>query len=108
MTREIYLQHDNARPHISGKTTDAIWRLGFKRLPHPPYSPDLAPSDYWLFGEMKKPLRGKRYGDLKELKRAVDHWVKVTSQNFMPRVLISFQRGMGKMHELRRGFYRKI
>ena len=92
LTRGIYLQHDNARPHVSGKTTDAIRRLGFKCLPHPPYSPDLAPSDYWLFGEMKKPLRGKRYGDLKELKRAVNHWVKVTPPEF-------YAKGIDKLPE---------
>ncbi|KAM8718305.1 hypothetical protein ACLKA7_001005 [Drosophila subpalustris] len=32
--------------------------LGFELLPHPPYSPDLAPSDYWLFADLKKMLRG--------------------------------------------------
>ncbi|EFN85370.1 hypothetical protein EAI_14585, partial [Harpegnathos saltator] len=27
--------------------------LNFELLPHPPYSPDLAPSDYWLFADLK-------------------------------------------------------
>ena len=35
--------------------------LGFECSSHPPYSPDLAPSDYWLFGKMKRPIRGKVY-----------------------------------------------
>ena len=55
-----FLQHDNTKPHVSGKTNKAIPRLVVECFPHPLYSPDLAPSDYWLFGEMKKPLRGKR------------------------------------------------
>ena len=42
LTRGVLLQHDNARPHVSSKTNDAIRRLGFECLPHPPYSPDLA------------------------------------------------------------------
>ncbi|CAK9827603.1 Mariner Mos1 transposase [Anthophora retusa] len=33
--------------------------LGYQILPHPPYSPDLAPSDYYLFPNMKKRLAGK-------------------------------------------------
>ena len=45
---------NNARPHVSALTTNTIRRLGFECLPHPAYSPDLAPSDYWLFGEMKR------------------------------------------------------
>ena len=36
-------------------------KLSFEWLPHLPYSPDLAPSDYWLFAELKKMLQGKRF-----------------------------------------------
>jgi histone-lysine N-methyltransferase SETMAR len=43
------LQQDNATPHTSARTRDAIEHLGFSFLPHPPYSPDLAPSDFHLF-----------------------------------------------------------
>ena len=48
--REMLLQHDNARPHTSVKTRAAITRLGRTVLPHPPYSPALASSDFHLFG----------------------------------------------------------
>ena len=44
---ETLLQHD-ARPHTSAATRDAIQSLDFSVLPHPPYSPDLAPSDFHL------------------------------------------------------------
>ena len=50
LSRGVLLQHDNARPHVSKQTKEAIYRLGVECVPHPPYSPDLAPSDYWLFG----------------------------------------------------------
>jgi len=39
---ETLLQQDNARPHTSAATRDAIQRLEFSVLSHPPYSPDLA------------------------------------------------------------------
>ena len=45
---ETLLQH-NARPQTSAATRDAIQRLEFSVLPHPPYSPDLAASDFHLF-----------------------------------------------------------
>ena len=36
--------------------------LSFELVPHPPCSLDLAPSDYWLFADLKKILQGKRFG----------------------------------------------
>ena len=35
--------------------------LDFESLPHPPYSPDLAPSNYYLFSNLEKWLRGRRF-----------------------------------------------
>ena len=49
------LQRDNARPHTATMMKNAIQRLGWTLLPHPPYSPDLAPSDYHLFHTLKQP-----------------------------------------------------
>ena len=41
--------------------------MGIKTIPHPPYSPDLAPDDFWLFPK----LRGCRYETIEEMKEAV-------------------------------------
>ncbi|PNF14748.1 hypothetical protein B7P43_G08352 [Cryptotermes secundus] len=57
------LQHDNARPHTSLVTTAHITKFGWTVLPHPPYSPDLAPSDFHLFGPMKDGLHGHHFPD---------------------------------------------
>jgi transposase len=38
-------------------------------VPHPPYSPDLAPSDFWLFPTLKTSLRGRRFASKKTLTR---------------------------------------
>ncbi|GFT34676.1 histonelysine Nmethyltransferase SETMARlike [Trichonephila clavipes] len=40
---------DNDRPHTSVVTRQKLWNLGWEVLMHPPYRPDLAPSDYYLF-----------------------------------------------------------
>src|SRR5258705_3520459 len=42
-TSGVLLQHDNARPHTSAYTMSNIASLGFQSIPHPPYSPDVAP-----------------------------------------------------------------
>ena len=45
--------------------------MGIKTVPQPPYSPDLAPCDFWLFPKLKKKLRGCRYETIEEMKEAV-------------------------------------
>jgi hypothetical protein len=36
-------------------------------VPHPPYSPDLAPCDFFLFSRLKRTLKGKRFQDVAEI-----------------------------------------
>lgn len=54
--RGILLLHDNARPHVSKMTRSFIEEQGVTEIDHPPYSPDLAPCDYWLFDYIKQHL----------------------------------------------------
>jgi hypothetical protein len=54
--QNIIILHDNAR-----LTLEAIAKMGWEVLPHPSYSPDLAPSNYHLFGFVKHQLRGQRF-----------------------------------------------
>ena len=41
----------------------AVKECGFKEIEHPPYSPDLAPSDYYLLSTLKKHLWGRKFDD---------------------------------------------
>ncbi|MCP3666191.1 MAG: hypothetical protein GY696_27440, partial [Gammaproteobacteria bacterium] len=45
--KRIWLQHDSARPHTAHRTLAHIREKKWELLPHPPYSPDLAPSDFF-------------------------------------------------------------
>ena len=57
----------------------AIRECGFEQLNYPAYSPDLAPSDYYLFRNLKKHLNGKRFGSDREVKSAVmDHFASLS------------------------------
>ncbi|KOC67847.1 Histone-lysine N-methyltransferase SETMAR [Habropoda laboriosa] len=55
------LLHDNARPHVSQITVQKLNELGYETLPHPPYSPDLSPTDYHLFNYLENFLREKNF-----------------------------------------------
>ena len=50
--------------------------MGIKTLPQPPYSPDLAPCDLWLFLK----LRGCRYETIEEMKEAVTKVIDTLTQ----------------------------
>ena len=66
-----HFQQDNAPVHNSILVTDYSTKMGIKTVPHPPYSPDLAPYDFWLFPKLKENLRGCRYETIEEIKEAV-------------------------------------
>jgi histone-lysine N-methyltransferase SETMAR len=68
---EFILHHDNARPHTAQVTRDFLREQKITILPQPPYSPDIAPCDFWLFGELKKYLRGKKFQTEEDLDSAV-------------------------------------
>ena len=74
--RGVLLQQDNAPVHSSKLAMQSVRDCGFELLPHPPYSPDLAPSDFFLFSKLKKELRGQRYDDDDELMLAVEGFCK--------------------------------
>ncbi|GFU47559.1 histone-lysine N-methyltransferase SETMAR [Trichonephila clavipes] len=54
--RDAVFHQDNARPHTSVVTRQNLWELGWEGLMRPPYSPDLAPSDYPFFLNWRKLL----------------------------------------------------
>ena len=54
----VLLQHDNPWPHIARSTVARNQDLSFECLPHPPYSPDLGPKDFHVFGPLKKAMGG--------------------------------------------------
>ncbi|GFU17889.1 histone-lysine N-methyltransferase SETMAR [Trichonephila clavipes] len=80
-TEGVVLLHDNAPPHVSRGTQ---MELDFKweTLDHPPYSPDMMPCDFHVFGPLKKHLKGKCFNSDDVLKDTVKDWVSSQSQEF--------------------------
>ena len=54
----VLLQQDNTGVHTCKVAMDAVERNGYELIPHPAYSPDLAPSDFFLFPNLKKDIHG--------------------------------------------------
>ncbi|UYV67726.1 hypothetical protein LAZ67_5001784 [Cordylochernes scorpioides] len=66
MNKNWLLHHDNAPAHTSLL---------------PPYSPDLAPCDFFLFPKLKRPMKGRRYATLDEIKTASKEELKKIFKN---------------------------
>jgi len=80
--RNIIILHDNACPHTARLTLEAIAKMGWEVLPHPPYSPDLAPSDYHLFGFVKNQLRGQRYETTEAIQKVMRQCLRMAGTEF--------------------------
>lgn len=87
LSKGVLLLHDNAPAHSAHQTVQVANTCGYEILPHPPYSPDLAPSDFFLFREMKKPLRGRRFLDSNDVKMEVEGWFSSQNEGFYSRGL---------------------
>ena len=67
--------HDNAPARQALATQKKLAYLGSQRLDHPPYSPDLASSDYHLFSGLKKQLKGRHLSSDAEVIVAAETWL---------------------------------
>jgi histone-lysine N-methyltransferase SETMAR len=65
--RGVMLHHDNSRVHTAKLTEEFLAKNNVKTVPHPPYSPDLAMCDFWLFSGLKHHLRGLFFETEEEL-----------------------------------------
>ena len=81
----VLLQHDNARPHTARSTVATIQDLSFECLPHPLYSPDLAPSDFHVFGQLKEAMGDKFFRSDEEVQQAVHEWLCSQPKDFVSR-----------------------
>ena len=82
-TKGVLFLHDNAPAHSALATQKKLAYLEFQCLDHPPYSPDLAPSDYHLFpGLKKKQLKVRHFSSDAEVIAAAETWLDGQTYEF--------------------------
>lgn len=69
--RGLILHQDNASSHTAQQTIEYLRQNKVTVLEHPPYSPDLAMCDFWLFNNLKKNLRGRKFSSEDEIDQAI-------------------------------------
>ena len=78
--------------------------MSIKTVRHPPYSPDLAPCDFWLFPKLKENLRGCRYETFEEMKEAVMKVTDTLTQEDFPGAFQKLLERYNKCIEARRDY----
>ena len=82
MCGKVRLLHDNAELHSAKITRQTLDKFRWEVLPHPPYSPCLAPSDYHLFRALHNDIHEKQFDDQEELRTYLDTFFKAKSLKF--------------------------
>ncbi|GFW07637.1 histone-lysine N-methyltransferase SETMAR [Trichonephila clavipes] len=81
----VVFHQDNVRPHTSLVTCQKLLQLEWDTMPHPPYFPNLAPSDYYLFQSVQNFLDGKTFTSNEEVKNHHNQFFASKDQNFCKR-----------------------
>jgi len=74
--------HDSAHPHTAAHTLETLRQLKWEAMEHPAYSPNVAPSDFHLFGPLKEALRRRRFSCDDDVKAAVHQWLCAQPKTF--------------------------
>ena len=81
-SKNVKIFHQNAKTHVAKIVKDYLNNEGIKIIDHPPYSPDLAPCDFWLYSELKRGLDS--HPDVKSLKSQItEHLENILKEEYL-------------------------
>jgi len=101
VTKGVSFLHDNAPAHGALATQKKLACLGFHFLDHPPYSPDLAPSDYHSFPGLKKKLKVHNFSSDAEVIAAAETWLDGQHSEYSLSGFRKLEQRVKKCNELR-------
>ena len=101
------LDHDNAPCHTAGKVIEFLHRNKMQTVPNPPYSPNLAPCDFFLFPTLKRPLSGRRFYNDNELMQAIGDVTRYIEKDGLLHVFYKWTDRMRKCIKIRSGYVTK-
>ena len=90
--KKIIFHQDNAPAHKSVLAIGKLRDLHYELLEHPPYSPDLAPSDFFLFRKPKLFLAGQRFSSNQEEIAAVEgYFADLMKNHYRDGIMVHYQ-----------------
>ncbi|XP_022822885.1 histone-lysine N-methyltransferase SETMAR-like [Spodoptera litura] len=105
--KKVLFHQDNARVHTCAVSMGKIDELGYELLPHPAYSPDLAPCDYFLFPNLKKWLGGKRFASNDEVISQTNAYFKDLDKTYFSEGIKKLEKRWAKCIELKGDYVEK-
>ena len=107
LSKGVLLQQDNARVHTCKAAMDAVERNGYELIPHPAYSLDLAPSNFFLFPNFKKDICGLHFRSDEEVVTAVEEWVNGKDPDLFSSGLMALKHRWSKCITLKGNYIEK-
>ena len=107
LSKGILLQQDNVGVHTCKIAMNAVEQNGYQLIPHPAYSPDLAPSDFFLFPNLKKDICGRHFRSNEEVVAAVEEWVRDKDPGFFSFGLMALEYRWSKCITLEGNYIEK-
>ena len=99
--RGLLLSHDNARAHTVAVTLDFLAANDVQLVTHPPYSPDLAPCDWFLFLSAKRQLKGKQFQNAEDAQAFFEGFILDIPQSTWSGVIDNWLRVWSNVYKLR-------
>ena len=103
----VLFHEDNAPPHQAARFHQFFDDNNFEVVPHSPYSPDLAPSDFRLFPTLKETLRGRTFSSCSALATAIFQWSERTPKEAFPAAMQSWHERCEKCVRLQGDYVEK-
>lgn len=104
-TKGLMLHHDNASSHKASLTDKFLKANKLRVVPHPPYSPDLAMCDFWLFSGLKRNLRGRNFATEDELDEAVMTYFASISKDYWLGAFAMWKERMERCIEVKGDYF---
>jgi hypothetical protein len=100
----MIIHGDNARLHVAKCVTEYMDQNSLKRAPHPPYLPDLAPSDVYIFGYVKHQSQGHEFTKGAELVSAISENLESNADRCISWRFDDWMRGLQRFIDVLGGY----
>ena len=107
LSKGVLLQQDNARVDACKVAMDTVERNGYELIPHPAHLPDLAPSDFFLFSNLKKDIPGCHFRSDEEVVTAVEAWINGKDPDIFSSKLMTLEHRWSKCITLKKNYIEK-
>ena len=107
LSKGVLLQQDNAGVHTCKVAMDAVERNEYELIPHPAYLPDLAPSDFFLFQNLKKDIHELHFRSDEEVLTSVEERVNGKDPDFFGSGLMALEHRWSKCITLEGNYIEK-